>query len=105
MSDELKPQSIDSPEFRELLLRLKGRAVLGNQSMVLEAETALIAHIDAWGARLAGVPDGWKLVPVTPTRQMLNAAYEASEAGCYFSGIYRDMIAAAPTPKEDACGS
>jgi hypothetical protein len=50
MSDELKPQSIDTPEFRELMSvywRSCGSASAGT------AANALIAYIDAWGARLA----------------------------------------------------
>ena len=61
MSDELKPQSVDSPEFRELLdefaYRASERRAMGGDFGSAEAEeiaeSALIAHIDAWGARLA----------------------------------------------------
>ena len=61
MSDELKPQSIDSPEFRALLrahnLAVQARFTRHATSDAVQAErsmrAALIAHIDAWGARLA----------------------------------------------------
>ena len=56
MSDELKPrESVDSPEFRRLVDEIYGAGFYS------EADTkevaALIAHIDAWGARLAGDAD------------------------------------------------
>ena len=38
----------------------------------------------------------YKLVPVEPTWAMEVAGQHALEAGCYASGIYADMLAAAP---------
>lgn len=38
----------------------------------------------------------FKLVPVVPTSEMLAAGEYALEFGCYASGIYADMLAAAP---------
>ena len=38
----------------------------------------------------------FKLVPVVPTSEMLAAGKYALEFGCYASGIYADMLAAAP---------
>jgi hypothetical protein len=52
MSDELKPQSIDSPELRKLIAHVQGFD--DGEPIFGESERALIAHIDAWGARLAG---------------------------------------------------
>lgn len=46
-------------------------------------------------------PAGYKLVPVEPTREMLNAGYVAQAARYVSSGVglaYRAMIAAAPPP-------
>ncbi|HIE1469048.1 TPA: hypothetical protein ACXJS2_001727 [Serratia marcescens] len=40
------------------------------------------------------LPDGWKLVPVEPTEEMLRAAYR--EAAVYSPTAYRAMLAAAP---------
>lgn len=40
------------------------------------------------------IPDGWKLVPVEPTEEMLRAAYR--EAAVYSPTAYRAMLAAAP---------
>lgn len=38
------------------------------------------------------IPDGWKLVPLDPTEEMINQGVSA------FGGVYRAMIDAAPTP-------
>ncbi len=44
--------------------------------------------------------EGWRLVPLEPTDEMLNATY----AGQHCSDVYRDMLAAAPTPPTSAEG-
>lgn len=38
----------------------------------------------------------YKLVPVEPTHEMVIAGDHAEAAGCYVTGIYTDMLAAAP---------
>lgn len=43
------------------------------------------------------VPEGWKLVPVEPTQEMVDACFEATCAGGIQKG-YRAMLAAAPAP-------
>jgi hypothetical protein len=62
-------------------------------------------------ARMSGVPEGWKMVPVEPTEEMLNAAIDAHglKIGCIaplglrmspqmmFEKSYAAMLAAAPT--------
>jgi hypothetical protein len=48
MSDELKPQSIDTPEFRALAEKWQ----LCLTTDIPQVYAALIAHINAWGARL-----------------------------------------------------
>lgn len=64
MSDELKQQSIDTPEFRNLLDRVIDAAEAG-QNESATARGALIAHIDAWR-----VPAGHKLGPIESTAEM-----------------------------------
>jgi hypothetical protein len=59
MSDELKPQSIDSGAFRELLWDIVRTA--GNEWVIRN----VIAHIDAWR-----VPAGYKLAPIESTAEM-----------------------------------
>lgn len=48
------------------------------------------------------VPEGWKLVPVEPTEDMIEAA-ESDRAyyGSRFGNAYRAMLAAAPQPEAD----
>lgn len=43
------------------------------------------------------VPDGWKLVPVEPTNDMLNAGYFTNNEAN--KSIYSSMLAAAPEYK------
>jgi len=43
---------------------------------------------------------GWRLVPLEPTDEMLEATY----AGQHCSDVYRDMLAAAPQPSPAAQG-
>ena len=126
MSDELKPQSIgDDQEFRVLLgefaYRASERRAMGGDFGSAEAdeiaEDALIAHINAWGARLAGVPEGWQMVPINPTPAMLAAARNAplplvlldsmsAQQDLMTTSRYTAMLFASPTPyKEPPCGS
>ena len=42
------------------------------------------------------VPDGWKLVPIEATPDMLNASWD--HHGIYHPSAYRTMVAVAPTP-------
>jgi hypothetical protein len=117
MSDEPKPQSIDSQEFRRVMWDFQ------RNPCSVATINALIAHIDAWGARLAGdatkdaaryrwlryrtsahgVIDGWTFA--FPTHRTLPAP--ASAMRDVASGLNEAIdaqIAAAPKP-EDACGS
>ena len=47
------------------------------------------------------VPEGWKLVPIEPTVEIVQAAqdYFVSHDEWGFSGMYRAMLAAAPEVK------
>jgi hypothetical protein len=109
MSDELKPQAtVDTPEFSEMLalyLDAAEKAQEANNAILLmPARRALVAHIDAWGARLAGMPFDLSKV----TRWTFDGGMTATvdKDGQWIA--YKDIawrLAAAPTPKEDACGS
>lgn len=63
-----------------------GKATLGSSAMQAEPVTA------------ATMPAGWKLVPVDPTEEMLNAAWVSH--GIYHPSAYRTMLAAAPAAPE-----
>ena len=45
------------------------------------------------------VPDGWKLVPIEPTQEMLRALIDGANQYDSWNEGYRDMIAAAPEAK------
>jgi hypothetical protein len=61
--------------------------------------TPIIAYIDG---RTAGTVDGWRLVPMVATKDMLHAGmrhfHDKPEPASKAWEAYRDMIAAAPTP-------
>jgi hypothetical protein len=90
-------QSIDTPEFRELI-----DAMLNEYWEPEQHRAALIAHIDTWAARSAGdaVPAGFKLVPLVPDKRMLHAGmghfWDKIEPATKAWKCYRDMIGAAP---------
>ena len=46
------------------------------------------------------VPDGWQLVPVKPTLEMVQAATN-SAVGFGTRAAYQAMLAAAPKPKDE----
>jgi hypothetical protein len=100
MSDELKPQSIDSPEFRELL-RIYD-SVIPYVDDEEEVTQRLIAHIDAWR-----VPAGYKLTPIESTAEMDLAGRIMLHACGLDQATTRDaelcwsaMIEAAPKPED-----
>lgn len=47
----------------------------------------------------ASVPDGWKLVPIEATPDMLDASWKIHSI--YHPSAYRTMVAAAPAPAGD----
>lgn len=95
----------DDPEF----VRLRDaycKALFGNLKSYAEAKRALIAHIDAWGARQAGEVVAWqwrhrlkgstgwgKWQTVSKGRYERRADYPDSE--------FRELIAAAPAPGKE----
>lgn len=54
-------------------------------------------------AQQGGVPEGWRLAPVEPTKAMRDAAQDAFDrvAMITYQGIYRAMLAAAPQPPQE----
>jgi hypothetical protein len=110
MSDELKPQSIgEDREFHRLLAECEGANRFGDPRDPADALFKLIAHIDAWGARLAA-----DSMPTEMTPAMMRAVQLHSELGEYacsnLSGAYdlfREFwdVAVAAARKEQSCGS
>lgn len=61
-------------------------------------ETRILSALEI--ARLPAVPDGWKLVPVEPTKNMIDATSPAHEGEAIIAKVmYRAMLAAAPEPE------
>lgn len=63
---------------------------------------ALISEVEqaARRAPAAPVPQGWKMVPVEPTREMIDAMPPVEETGYW--AMYEAALAAAPQPPEAA---
>lgn len=78
---------INEGEFRKLLKPLIEKSI----DSIREALDQPDAGIPAT------VPEGWKLVPVDPTREMLRSAFPAS-GPVTANAVYRAMLAAAPQP-------
>ena len=65
-----------------------------------------VSRIDellAGQAPAPSVPEGWQLVPVEPTQEMVEcglmaAVYEGDSASCILASAYRAMLSAAPSP-------
>ena len=75
-----------------------------------EAQPAPVVEVAAWLCGIPAqpapsVPDGWKLVPIEPTQEMLDAGedtFVSSLSGTPTSSpiaVYRAMLAAAPEAK------
>lgn len=47
------------------------------------------------------IPKGWKLVPIEPTKEMVDAAYYSALAEDA-EGVWNDMLEAAPSPPSEA---
>lgn len=88
-------QSIDDdPKFQQLAEHWRGEPY-GTRSFE-NAWAELIAYIDGRPAGTA-VHEGWKLVPNNPTPTMCRAGFLVSEAEHDPAGVYRAMVAAAPS--------
>jgi hypothetical protein len=119
MSDELKPQaSIDTPEFRKLVMAVRHCSWRFDGTQPEMA--ALIAHIDAWGARLAGeaAKDAKRLDFMIDEQCQIDRMDRPGSVPLYrvrwpwteeeyrfWSGTGRDAIDAAIEAKEAPCGS
>lgn len=72
------------PEHREAIYRLALQQQHADLSDYLDSIT---------------VPEGWQVVPVEPTREMIDAARQHHEGEAYLPfSLYRAMLAAAPKP-------
>ncbi|AMG57711.1 hypothetical protein [Pantoea vagans] len=65
---------------------------------IAEAFRALEQRAEAVEAKL--VPDGWQLVPVEPTEEMINAGDQFMDGLSRLGDAYDAMVAAAPNPSK-----
>ena len=75
---------------------------IANLAMMLHQRGADPAVL-AGHAPVPDAPEGWQLVPASPTQEMVEcglmaAVYEGDSASCILASAYRAMIAAAPPP-------
>ena len=89
-------------EIRELVNQLRDVSIKYRDTQQLREQ---IARVIRAAMQLSGnsgqlnspvIPDGWKLVPVEPTKDMLEASWTLHSI--YHPSAYRDMLAAAPQP-------
>ena len=67
------------------------------QQLILPSSDGIFLEVpQAQQPERQSVPAGWKLVPIEPSDEMIDATY----AGQHCSDIWRDMIAAAPQPQQ-----
>lgn len=93
----------EQKEALQLLIRLYAdevaQASVGEVANPAEQAEAINAFLDELTA-----PEGWQMVPVEPTREMLEAAEEAYVCGytgtatAHPASVYAKMLAAAPKP-------
>lgn len=96
---------------RELDVLLNGESGAAQQASLCDIVGQVASVVREQGAPLlsappaAGVPEGWKLVPVEPTAEMQAAGatairFETTPINKLFTGnaVYRAAISAAPTP-------
>jgi hypothetical protein len=93
--------SVDTQELRDMANQFLDMSEKQDhdESACFSKWGEIITHIDQHvasqvrAARDAAIPDGWKLVPVEPTSEMIDAARVHQTT---FSAIYAAMLAAAP---------
>ncbi len=75
----------------------------GQQKFPYYNERDLIAAVEADRKARAqsAVPEGWKLVPIEPTPEMLNEMRKYYHPEDCMELVYQSAIEVAPTPKEE----
>lgn len=76
-----------------------------NMGGLREAAEWTVSELERLASLPVGVPDGWRLVPVEPTpeiiRAMMDNVRDVSGVLAGFTNAYRAMLAAAPTVKAE----
>ena len=91
----------ETPEMHDAVMSVLYQGVTrqGTDELWQAYRRALLAaHPPAQEQPTPAVPQGWKLVPVSPTQEMHDAARAALASGSIpMPQVYRAMLAAAPT--------
>ena len=93
----------------EELEKAEGREVFAAADKLEKAKDALIAYID--GRTAGAAPEGWKLVPIEPTPEMIaaNGTCDVPEGAQMLAddarATWAAMIAAAPSPQHGKEGA
>ncbi|WP_436879535.1 hypothetical protein [Escherichia coli] len=80
------------PSKTGLTLR-EGLAAIRNSGIAIDAEKI---QAERYALNSPAIPDGYALVPVEPTLDMVKAGAAAASSGMLIPGMYRAMLAAAP---------
>lgn len=96
MTDQTMTPEQALTRAQTLVGKLRGKHVAGSLSLDEQMELGLCWQTLRAALSRPAVPEGWKLVPVEPTQEMLDAT---SCPGCAKTD-YRHMLAAAPEPAE-----
>ena len=104
LSDEKLIKPVDP--VADMVARVVEKALAeqaATHAIELRAYEATVANLNQRIRELEAqrVPEGWRLVPIYPTSDMLSAFDHCDAQGCQFAETYWDaMLAAAPAPKE-----
>lgn len=82
-------------ELEDGVAEIVGQAVTEHNKRITELQDALELAEEAVRAKQPEAPDGWQLVPVDPTIEMVRAATHSS-VGFGTRAAYQAMLAAAP---------
>jgi hypothetical protein len=79
-------------------------AWMDSELALCDCDQRLPDDIPLYAHPASTVPEGWKLVPIEPTREMLRASYSVGVPKCtadqYIMMQYKAMLAAAPEYKK-----
>ena len=93
MTDDTQPEALDLADWLEAV---GGGPSAKRCAALLREQHARIAELEAQVEALSAAPVGWKLVPVEPTQEMLEAPSNAWPADA--KATWAAMLAASPTP-------
>ena len=91
----LRAALTEQAETHALELRAYEATVQNLEQRIKDLQLEMLANGEA-----QRVPEGWRLVPIYPTSDMLSAFDHCDAQGCQFAETYWDAMLAAATKKE-----